>query len=172
MALRLASRGLARSVACSRGRPALSSATPLSGTITLDTYHVVSARTLDGVLESLEDLADSAPDTQIEVECAVRGLSRRCQALWRPLAVVLLATASRPNPLIPLPRNARPQADVLNLGVGSHSFVLNKQAPNLQLWLSSPVRGPLRYDFDAATARWISTRDAHPMLPALAGDIR
>mmetsp|Transcript_16049 Transcript_16049/g.52284 ORF Transcript_16049/g.52284 Transcript_16049/m.52284 type:complete len:158 (+) Transcript_16049:17-490(+) len=133
MALRLASRGLARSVACSRGRPALSSATPLPGTITLDTYHVVSARTLDGVLESLEDLADSAPDTQIEVECA---------------------------------------ADVLNLGVGAHSFVLNKQAPNLQLWLSSPVRGPLRYDFDTATARWISTRDAHPMLPALAGDIR
>lgn len=61
---------------------------------------------------------------------------------------------------------------MLNLEVGEHSFVLNKQAPNLQLWLSSPVRGPLRYDFDPATARWINNRDAHPMLPALADDIR
>mgnify|MGYP003685390293 CR=1 FL=1 len=64
------------------------------------------------------------------------------------------------------------QADVLNLGVGERAFVLNKQAPNLQLWLSSPVRGPLRYDFDSASARWINNRDAHPMLPALASDIR
>ncbi|EOD19495.1 hypothetical protein EMIHUDRAFT_209055 [Emiliania huxleyi CCMP1516] len=65
-------------------------------------------------------------------------------------------------------------ADVLNLEVGEASFVLNKQAPNLQLWLSSParVRGPLRYDFDAGSARWLNNRDAHPLLPTLADDIQ
>jgi hypothetical protein len=35
----------------------------------------VSARTLDGVFESLERLADSSPEAQIDVECAVRALS-------------------------------------------------------------------------------------------------
>lgn len=93
---------------------------------------------------------------------------------------------------------ATAQADVLNLEVGEASFVLNKQAPNLQLWLSSParvlagrlfresesrscepphalilqVRGPLRYDFDAGSARWLNNRDAHPLLPTLADDIQ
>lgn len=40
------------------------------------------------------------------------------------------------------------QAGVLNL---SHStkgtYVLNKQPPNKQIWLSSPLSGPKRYDY-------------------------
>jgi frataxin len=36
--------------------------------------------------------------------------------------------------------------DVLNLTIeGRGTFVLNKQGPNKQIWLSSPVSGPLRY---------------------------
>jgi len=47
--------------------------------------------------------------------------------------------------------------------------VLNKQAPNLQLWLSSPVRGPLRYEFrDDA---WVNNRDEHPLLASVAEDV-
>ena len=34
------------------------------------------------------------------------------------------------------------------------------------------VRGPLRYDFDAGSARWLNNRDAHPLLPTLADDIQ
>jgi len=42
------------------------------GAISLDAYHAVTARTLDGVLDALEELADSVPTAQIDVECAVR----------------------------------------------------------------------------------------------------
>ena len=63
------------------------------------------------------------------------------------------------------------QADVLTLGIASDKFVLNKQGPNKQLWLSSPVRGPLRYDFCTRTANWLNTRDGHEMLPAISDDV-
>ncbi len=62
-------------------------------------------------------------------------------------------------------------SDVLNVTVGAHgTFVLNKQAPNKQLWLSSPVSGPLRYDFCPESAAWLNSRDRHPLLPLLVAD--
>ncbi|KAG7157591.1 Frataxin-like, partial [Homarus americanus] len=37
---------------------------------------------------------------------------------------------------------------VLTLKLGSFgTYVINKQTPNKQIWLSSPVSGPKRYDF-------------------------
>jgi len=62
-------------------------------------------------------------------------------------------------------------ADVLSIEVGDHAFVLNKQGPNKQLWLSSPVRGPLRYDLCMQSAAWVNTRDQHELLSALADDV-
>lgn len=60
---------------------------------------------------------------------------------------------------------------VLNVTVGEHgTFVLNKQTPNLQIWLSSPVSGPLRYDWCSETAGWINSRDRHELLPLLTAD--
>ncbi|VDD80226.1 unnamed protein product [Mesocestoides corti] len=35
------------------------------------------------------------------------------------------------------------------------TYVLNKQTPNKQIWLSSPKSGPKRYDFDPSTRSWI-----------------
>ena len=59
----------------------------------------------------------------------------------------------------------------MNVHVGSHgTFVLNKQAPNLQIWLSSPVTGPLRYDFCRDSIAWVNSRDSHPLLTLLADD--
>ena len=60
---------------------------------------------------------------------------------------------------------------MLSFGIGKDRFVLNKQAPNQELWLSSPLRGPLRYDFCFQAASWLNTRDRHDLLPGLAGDI-
>jgi len=60
---------------------------------------------------------------------------------------------------------------VLNVIVGTQgTFVLNKQAPNLQLWLSSPISGPLRYDFSVQDAAWLNVRDGHSLLKLLADD--
>ena len=53
-------------------------------------------------------------------------------------------------PRPPLRSNANPhfQAGVLTLVLPPHgTYVLNKQPPNKQIWLSSPVSGPKRYDW-------------------------
>lgn len=62
--------------------------------------------------------------------------------------------------------------DVLNFTVADRgTFVLNKQAPNKQLWLSSPISGPLRYDLDASALDWVCTRDRASLGATLSRDI-
>ncbi|GMS84410.1 hypothetical protein PENTCL1PPCAC_6585 [Pristionchus entomophagus] len=47
---------------------------------------------------------------------------------------------------------------VLSMAIAqSGTFVINKQRPNLQLWLSSPVSGPRRYDL--RDGKWICARE-------------
>ncbi|OEJ88307.1 Frataxin, mitochondrial [Hanseniaspora osmophila] len=47
---------------------------------------------------------------------------------------------------------------VLNFEIkGKGSYVVNKQPPNKQIWLSSPISGPNRFDF--YQNNWISLRD-------------
>ncbi|RIA90209.1 hypothetical protein C1645_693748, partial [Glomus cerebriforme] len=49
---------------------------------------------------------------------------------------------------------------VLTLKCGSlGTYVLNKQPPNKQIWLSSPISGPKRYDFDSKHKKWFYHRD-------------
>jgi frataxin len=43
------------------------------------------------------------------------------------------------------------------------TYVVNKQPPNKQLWLSSPTSGPKRYDFDAEHQVWFYGRDHHSL---------
>eukprot|EP00483_Globobulimina_turgida_P003702 UN03708 len=54
---------------------------------------------------------------------------------------------------------------VLNINFGANIgvWVLNKQAPNQQLWLSSPVSGPNRYDWNLDLQKWIASRDGHSL---------
>merc|ERR1711915_671771 len=45
---------------------------------------------------------------------------------------------------------------VLTVNCESHgTFVLNKQSPNRQIWLSSPFSGPKRYDWDFENSVWM-----------------
>ena len=47
---------------------------------------------------------------------------------------------------------------VLTLRLGQEgTFVLNKQPPNRQIWLSSPLTGPKRYDW--TSNQWIYPRE-------------
>ncbi|KAL1823102.1 hypothetical protein ACET3Z_009880 [Daucus carota] len=41
-----------------------------------------------------------------------------------------------------------------NLG----TYVLNKQTPNRQIWMSSPVSGPSRFDWDQSAQAWVYRR--------------
>ena len=61
-----------------------------------------------------------------------------------------------------------PEADleysqgVLTLELGKHgTYVINKQSPNRQLWMSSPVSGPIRYDWNDGL--WEYKHDGHKM---------
>uniref|UniRef100_A0A3Q1EHK6 Frataxin, mitochondrial n=1 Tax=Acanthochromis polyacanthus TaxID=80966 RepID=A0A3Q1EHK6_9TELE len=48
---------------------------------------------------------------------------------------------------------------VLTVKVGGHhgTYVINKQTPNKQIWLSSPTSGPKRYDWTGE--HWVYTHD-------------
>lgn len=49
---------------------------------------------------------------------------------------------------------------VLTLKLGDHgTYVINKQPPNKQIWLSSPFSGPKRYDYSAEQNVWYYARD-------------
>ncbi|KAL7146006.1 hypothetical protein ABFS83_06G012500 [Erythranthe nasuta] len=49
--------------------------------------------------------------------------------------------------------------EVLTLKLGSlGTYVINKQTPNRQIWMSSPVSGPSRFDWDQNAQAWIYRR--------------
>ncbi|KAM4745117.1 frataxin, mitochondrial isoform 2-T2 [Anableps anableps] len=45
----------------------------------------------------------------------------------------------------------------IKVGGGHGTYVINKQTPNRQIWLSSPTSGPKRYDWTGE--RWVYTHD-------------
>mmetsp|Transcript_64512 Transcript_64512/g.72257 ORF Transcript_64512/g.72257 Transcript_64512/m.72257 type:complete len:218 (-) Transcript_64512:240-893(-) len=50
---------------------------------------------------------------------------------------------------------------VLTMSFPPHgTWVLNKQTPNRQIWWSSPISGPRRYEYDAKTGEWMYTRSS------------
>ncbi|CAB0033287.1 unnamed protein product [Trichogramma brassicae] len=49
------------------------------------------------------------------------------------------------------------------------TYVINRQVPNLQIWLSSPKSGPKRYDFIDGT--WIYKHDGKSMHELLSEEI-
>ncbi|GLB36378.1 putative frataxin-like domain containing protein [Lyophyllum shimeji] len=53
---------------------------------------------------------------------------------------------------------------VLTLMLGDKgTYVINKQPPNKQIWLSSPFSGPKRYDYSEADDNWLYSRDNRAM---------
>lgn len=57
---------------------------------------------------------------------------------------------------------------VFEMNLGKHGiYVINKQAPNRQLWWSSPVSGPKRYNYDLQQKAWRNSRDGHYMYDLL-----
>jgi frataxin len=51
------------------------------------------------------------------------------------------------------------------------TYVINKQTPNRQLWLSSPVSGPKRYNYDLQHREWRNTRDGHSLYALLSKEL-
>jgi frataxin len=49
-------------------------------------------------------------------------------------------------------------------------YVINKHAPNRQIWMSSPVSGAVHFDCDPA-ARWIDTRGERELQVVLESEL-
>ncbi|XP_006644808.1 frataxin, mitochondrial [Oryza brachyantha] len=61
---------------------------------------------------------------------------------------------------------------VLTLRLGElGTYVVNKQTPNRQIWLSSPASGPSRFDWDASTNGWIYRRTGANLVQLLEKEI-
>ncbi|EPX71924.1 frataxin [Schizosaccharomyces octosporus yFS286] len=61
---------------------------------------------------------------------------------------------------------------VLTLNLGDHgTYVINKQPPAHQVWLSSPVSGPKHYEWSSNNKTWKSTRDDSTISEILAKEI-
>ncbi|XP_068752571.1 frataxin, mitochondrial-like [Montipora capricornis] len=57
----------------------------------------------------------------------------------------------------------------VNLGAGRGTYVINKQSPNKQIWLSSPRSGPKRYDF--TNGAWMYSHDGVSLHSLLSSEI-
>ena len=51
-------------------------------------------------------------------------------------------------------------------------YVINKHAPNRQIWMLSPVSGASHYAHDSASGEWRSTRDTASLFQRLAEELR
>jgi frataxin len=54
----------------------------------------------------------------------------------------------------------------LTLNKNKH-YVLNIQRPNLQIWLSSPISGPQRFEYDLSTNSWKNNRNGKDLYEIL-----
>ncbi|KAM0786952.1 hypothetical protein ACM66B_002371 [Microbotryomycetes sp. NB124-2] len=62
---------------------------------------------------------------------------------------------------------------VLTLKLGDKgTYVINKQPPNKQIWLSSPTSGPKRYDYDTNHDVWFYHRDGRRLRDLLTEELR
>lgn len=57
----------------------------------------------------------------------------------------------------------------LSVGGGKGTYVLNKQGPNLQIWSSSPISGPVRYDW--MDGKWQYARDGSELMSTLSKEL-
>ena len=65
------------------------------------------------------------------------------------------------------------QQGVLNILMGEHgTWVLNKQTPNRQIWWSSPLSGPLRFEYDPTLQQWVTTRGRKELFTLLAEEVQ
>ncbi|KAF5286870.1 hypothetical protein FQA39_LY00403 [Lamprigera yunnana] len=59
----------------------------------------------------------------------------------------------------------------INFGKPYGTYVINRQTPNKQIWLSSPTSGPKRYDFNADQNCWIYKHDGKTLHQLLQDEI-
>lgn len=54
---------------------------------------------------------------------------------------------------------------------GGGQYVINKQAPNREIWMSSPLSGARHFYFDEQKNAWIDTRDGAELYVLLSAEM-
>lgn len=125
--------------------------------ISMETYHQLSDDCLNNVQQVMEELQEERADVDVEFSVCLPApvlFGRRISFLSSPAAL----TSSFCH-----------QAGVLTIVFPPNgTYVINKQPPNKQIWLSSPVSGPKRYDYvclseDNKNGDWVYLRDGSTM---------
>ncbi|KAL5275871.1 FXN family protein [Megaselia abdita] len=125
------------------------------------TYERVCSETLEGLADYFDEILDS--DNSLKSTDVVYSVSTHFSCFHK--------SNQRVNTL---------QDGVLTVHLGGNfgTYVINRQSPNKQIWLSSPTTGPKRYDFvGPATAEfgeWIYKHDGeslHYLLQKEVGNI-
>ncbi|KAL9937744.1 hypothetical protein V8E36_003289 [Tilletia maclaganii] len=119
----------------------------LTSPLSPEEYDTKASEVLESLTESLEALVERIQDGEIELDSATSGLRVTDASDW----------------------DVEYSSGVLNLRLGSAhgTYVINKQPPNRQIWLSSPTSGPKRFDFEAGAGpsegdRWVCKREGLP----------
>ena len=61
---------------------------------------------------------------------------------------------------------------ILNIELeDGRQYVINKHAPNMQIWMSSPFSGATHYAYDEGAGAWVSTRGGDALLEVLNAEI-
>lgn len=106
--------------------------------------------------ESESDYHDVAEDTLETLMDEVEAALEACQSTAIDLEESEITLAS----------------GVLTIAIPPHgTWVLNKQTPNRQIWWSSPLSGPKRYEYDEKDGVWFSTKDGLSLLPLLSQEL-
>ncbi|GAA5828351.1 hypothetical protein JCM5353_004802 [Sporobolomyces roseus] len=121
----------------------LSSRSYSTGDLSDQAYSRASDATMDSLTDYLEDHFDSLP-SHISQQYDIEYSRSQCG-----------------------------KSGVLTVKLGDKgTYVVNKQPPNKQIWLSSPISGPKRYDFDPKERTWFYARDGSTMNGLLNEELR
>jgi frataxin len=151
--------------------------------LTAEEYYEYSEHYFNVLLAELEKSQEEGSDVEAEYSVCIPIVSRICfLSLFHPHLSLLLITF----PTLKLTFFSPRQAGVLNISVPAiGTFVLNKQPPNKQIWLSSPISGPKRYDWIVegdymhekqdsrpfASGQWIYLRDGSNLTELLNSEL-
>ncbi len=113
--------------------------------LSVERYHTLADTYIDNLVMRLEELQEEREDVDVEYSVP---------STFPPIPPpTLLLTGSHFQPPPPQDPQLTPPPPEKKAGVltlcfpPSGTYVLNKQPPNRQIWLSSPVSGPKRFDY-------------------------